>query len=44
MGRSPRDRAWRAAYGVEDLDGHRWLFSQHARDVDPQEWGATLKH
>jgi uncharacterized glyoxalase superfamily protein PhnB len=29
-------------YGVEDLDGHRWLFSQHARDVDPREWGATI--
>ena len=29
-------------YGVEDLDGHRWLFSQHARDVSPEEWGATV--
>jgi uncharacterized glyoxalase superfamily protein PhnB len=29
-------------YGVEDLEGHRWLFSQHARDVDPAEWGATI--
>ena len=29
-------------YGVEDIDGHRWLFSQHARDVDPAEWGATV--
>jgi uncharacterized glyoxalase superfamily protein PhnB len=29
-------------YGVEDLDGHQWLFSQHARDVSPEEWGATL--
>jgi uncharacterized glyoxalase superfamily protein PhnB len=29
-------------YGVEDLDGHHWLFSQHARDVSPGEWGATL--
>jgi uncharacterized glyoxalase superfamily protein PhnB len=29
-------------YGVEDLDGHRWLFSQHARDVAPEEWGATV--
>jgi len=29
-------------YGVEDLDGHRWLFSQHARDVSPDEWGATI--
>lgn len=29
-------------YGVEDLDGHRWLFSRHARDVNPAEWGATV--
>ena len=27
-------------YGVEDLEGHRWLFSQHVRDVGPEEWGA----
>jgi uncharacterized glyoxalase superfamily protein PhnB len=29
-------------YGVEDLEGHRWLFSQHVRDVSPDEWGATI--
>ena len=29
-------------YGVEDLDGHHWLFSRHARDVSPEEWGAKL--
>jgi uncharacterized glyoxalase superfamily protein PhnB len=29
-------------YGVKDLDGHRWLFSQHARDVAPNDWGATV--
>jgi uncharacterized glyoxalase superfamily protein PhnB len=29
-------------YGVEDLDGHHWLFSQHARDVSPDDWGATV--
>jgi len=29
-------------YGVEDLEGHRWLFSQHARDLSPGEWGATV--
>jgi uncharacterized glyoxalase superfamily protein PhnB len=29
-------------YGVEDIEGHHWLFSQHARDVDPVEWGATV--
>lgn len=27
-------------YGAEDLDGHHWLFSRHARDVSPEEWGA----
>lgn len=31
-------------YGAEDLDGHRWLFSRHARDVNPAEWGATVAH
>jgi uncharacterized glyoxalase superfamily protein PhnB len=29
-------------YGVRDLDGHHWLFSTHARDVSPGEWGATI--
>jgi uncharacterized glyoxalase superfamily protein PhnB len=29
-------------YGVEDLEGHHWLFSQHARDVSPDEWGAMI--
>ena len=29
-------------YGAEDIDGHLWLFSQHARDVSPEEWGATV--
>ncbi|MGA9669539.1 MAG: VOC family protein [Terracidiphilus sp.] len=29
-------------FAVEDLEGHKWLFSQHARDVDPSEWGATV--
>jgi uncharacterized glyoxalase superfamily protein PhnB len=29
-------------YGVEDLGGHHWLFSQHAKDVSPDEWGATI--
>src|SRR5215469_994508 len=28
--------------GFEDLDGHHWLFSRHARDVRPEEWGATV--
>ena len=29
-------------YGVEDLEGHHWLFSRHARDVSPDEWGAII--
>jgi uncharacterized glyoxalase superfamily protein PhnB len=29
-------------YAVEDLEGHRWLFSQHARDLSPEDWGAAL--
>jgi uncharacterized glyoxalase superfamily protein PhnB len=31
-------------HDVEDLEGHRWLFSRHARDADPGEWGATVSH
>ena len=30
-------------YAVEDLDGHHWLFSRHAWDSSPEEWGATVK-
>jgi uncharacterized glyoxalase superfamily protein PhnB len=29
-------------FGVEDLEGHHWLFSRHARDVSPDEWGAVV--
>ena len=29
-------------YGARDLDGHHWLFSAHAHDVSPAEWGATI--
>jgi len=29
-------------YGVVDLDGHHWLFSQHAHDLSPDAWGATI--
>jgi uncharacterized glyoxalase superfamily protein PhnB len=29
-------------YGVVDFAGHHWLFSRHARDVDPREWGAVV--
>jgi uncharacterized glyoxalase superfamily protein PhnB len=29
-------------YGVVDLDGHHWLFSRHAHDIDPAHWGAKV--
>lgn len=29
-------------YAVQDLDGHHWLFSRHARDLSPEEWGAKV--
>jgi uncharacterized glyoxalase superfamily protein PhnB len=29
-------------YGATDFDGHHWLFSQHARDISPEAWGAKL--
>ena len=29
-------------YGAEDLDGHHWLFSRHAGNLSPDEWGATI--
>ncbi|AXC12506.1 Glyoxalase family protein [Acidisarcina polymorpha] len=28
-------------YGVVDFEAHHWLFSQHASDLSPEEWGAT---
>ena len=31
-------------YAAEDLDGHHWLFSRHARDVSPEQWGAVVSH
>jgi len=31
-------------YGVEDFAGHLWLFSRHARDVSPIDWGAVVTH
>ncbi len=29
-------------YGAEDHEGHHWLFSKHVRDVNPEDWGATV--
>ncbi|HEY6446787.1 MAG TPA: VOC family protein [Acidobacteriaceae bacterium] len=31
-------------YAAEDLDGHHWLFSRHARDLSPADWGAVMVH
>jgi PhnB protein len=28
-------------YTVEDLEGHRWMFSQEIAQVAPEEWGAV---
>jgi uncharacterized glyoxalase superfamily protein PhnB len=30
-------------YAAEDLDGHHWLFSRHAADRAPEDWGAIVK-
>jgi|SRR5579864_7796353 len=30
-------------YTAEDFAGHQWTFSETLRDVDPAEWGGTLK-
>lgn len=29
-------------YAALDLDGHLWIFSRHARDLSPEDWGAQL--
>lgn len=29
-------------YCAVDLAGHHWLFSRHARDVNPVDWGAAV--
>jgi uncharacterized glyoxalase superfamily protein PhnB len=31
-------------YGAEDLDGHHWLFSRHARNLSTDQWGAAVSH
>ena len=30
-------------YALKDPEGHLWLFSRHARDLSPEDWGATVK-
>jgi uncharacterized glyoxalase superfamily protein PhnB len=38
----PADKPYgQRQYTVEDLEGHRWSFSQQVRDVLPEEWGAS---
>jgi uncharacterized glyoxalase superfamily protein PhnB len=29
-------------YAVQDLEGHLWIFSQHAKDLSPDQWGAKI--
>jgi predicted enzyme related to lactoylglutathione lyase len=29
-------------FAAADLDGHHWLFSRHASDRSPADWGATI--
>ena len=29
-------------YAAEDFEGHHWLFSRHAKNVDPAQWGAQV--
>jgi predicted enzyme related to lactoylglutathione lyase len=29
-------------YSAEDLEGHRWAFSESVADVQPEAWGATV--
>jgi uncharacterized glyoxalase superfamily protein PhnB len=31
-------------YAAEDLAGHHWLFSRHAQDIAPEQWGAVVSH
>ena len=29
-------------YAAEDLEGNHWIFSRHATDLSPADWGATM--
>jgi uncharacterized glyoxalase superfamily protein PhnB len=38
----PTNQPWGLRdFEVLDLEGRQWNFSQHLRDVTPDEWGAT---
>ena len=38
----PVDHGFMYGWSFYDLDGHHWLFSQHARDLSPDEWGVIM--
>ncbi len=29
-------------FAADDPEGHRWIFSRHARDLSPSDWGAVI--
>src|ERR1035438_9889204 len=31
-------------YSAEDLEGHRWAFTESVADVEPEAWGAPVAH
>jgi uncharacterized glyoxalase superfamily protein PhnB len=38
----PEDKEYgERSFGCQDLEGHRWTFATHHRDVQPEDWGAT---
>ena len=40
--KSPADMPFgERQYTAEDIEGHRWTFSQSIADVAPEDWGAT---
>ena len=40
----PRDFEYgERQYHAEDPAGHRWIFSETLRDVEPEEWGGTTR-
>jgi len=40
-----QDQPWGdRRYEALDLEGHRWYFAQHVRDVRPDDWKQEVKH
>ncbi|MFQ5698382.1 MAG: VOC family protein [Myxococcota bacterium] len=38
-----QDQPWGdRRYEALDLEGHRWYFAEHVRDVSPEEWQSAL--